>query len=259
METIFNFKSTADLVDLIDYGSMTEIIRSSRAGWTKGITAVDDLLQDLNINIEPKKFQKEFFPTVEGLFYDIGLICSGVPEHWFNPQEDNNGSFLGDEHNSEKDIIRLNVNTTFSSDIPIKVIVERGAAVAVLAYLLERSGRAVSISQYCAISKNNQNFYGSLKIKEANQLLDMNSLSFWLVCPNSFYGCWYRVIESLPNAHKFGVQNGHYGSPEVNYGKDQSDIFLEGLNDNSKTWSRSDSVEWIKKKLESLDIKFNQI
>lgn len=258
MDTILKFKSTADLVDLIDYGSMAEVVKATRSGWSEGVSAVLDLLHSLSLNIEPEKFQKEFFPSIKGLFYDIGLVCSGVPEHWFSPhQTEDSGSFVNNEHNDLKRVINLNINTSFLSNIKDSTIIERGAAVVVLAYLLEQSGRSVSISQYCATTKNNQGFYGSVTLKEANQPLDLEVLAFWLVCPDSFYKCWYRIMENIPNAFKLGILNGQYGVPEINYGKENSDVFLKGINNNTTTWSREDSVNWIKEALVNLNINFN--
>ena len=135
-------------------------------------------------------------------------------------------------------------------------IIERGAITAILAFLLEQSGRAVSITQYCSISKNNHNFYGSLVVKPADRLLDMDLLSFWLVSPDSFRKCWMRVIEGLQNARNLGLVHGMYGNAEPDYGNEFSDIFVKGIRNKTETWSREDSVNWVCDSLEKLGIKY---
>jgi hypothetical protein len=136
-------------------------------------------------------------------------------------------------------------------------MIERGAIVAVLAYLLEQSGRAVSITQYCSIENNNHSFTGSVVLKSADEPLDMDLLAFWLVCPDSFKRCWLRVIESLPNAQFLGVYNGNYGSTISNYGELESDMFVKGITNKNETWTRQDSMDWICSGLKNLKIDFN--
>jgi hypothetical protein len=133
---------------------------------------------------------------------------------------------------------------------------ERGAALTVLAYLLEQSGRAVTITQYCALQKNHHNFSGEVILKSANQPMDIDTLSFWLVNPNSFRCCWMRALESLPHSSSLGIQSGRMGIPNTNHGKESTDVFIPGVINKKETWTREDSVSWICKELQKLKINF---
>jgi hypothetical protein len=257
MDTSIKFESTDDFVDFIDYASMMDVLGSARTGWPEGATAIHDLLQSLSLYIEPEKFWKEFNPSTSGLFFDIGLVCSGRPECWLEPQDaQNRGSYVSTDPDEERRIIRIGYNITTPYNLSKTSIIERGAITAILAYLLEQSGRAVSITQYCSISKNNHNFYGSLVVKPADRQLDMSLLSFWLVSPDSFRKCWMRVIEGLANAKKLGLENGMYGNPEPNYGSELSDVFVKGIRNKTETWTREDSVNWVCNSLDKLQIRY---
>lgn len=259
MDTTIKFESTDEFVDFVDHASMAEILSTARAGWPSGATAIHDLLQRLSLYIEPEKFWKEFNPNVTGMFFDIGLVCAGIPECWLDPQDAfNNGSFMSTEPDEEKPVIRLGINITEPLGASRKDALQKGAIAAIFAYLLEQSGRAVSITQYCSMSKNNHNFYGSVVIKTAEQKLDMDLLSFWLVSPNSFRSCWMRIIESLPNAKQLGVSGGFCGTPNTEYGLEFSDAFIAGAKNKREEWSLDNCVEWLCNGLDKLKIAYIQ-
>lgn len=257
METTVKFESTEDFVDFVDHASMMDVLSSARTGWTEGAIAVHDLLQSLSLYIDPEKFWKEFNPSLSGLFFDIGLVCAGHPECWLEPQDaQNRGSYVSTDPDEERRIINIGYNVTTPYNFSKTSIIERGAITAILAFLLEQSGRAVSITQYCSITKNNHNFYGSLIVKPADKQLDMDLLSFWLVSPDSFRKCWMRVLEGQPNARKLGLDNGMYGTPEPSYGSDLSDVFVRGIRNKTDLWTRQHSVDWVCASLEKLQIRY---
>jgi hypothetical protein len=257
METITKFESTEDFVDFVDHASMMDVLSSARTGWTEGAIAVHDLLQSLSLYIDPEKFWKEFNPSLSGLFFDIGLVCAGHPECWLEPQDaQNKGSYVSTDPDEERRIINIGYNVTTPYNFSKTSIIERGAITAILAYLLEQSGRAVSITQYCSIAKNNHKFYGSLIVKPADKQLDMDLLSFWLVSPDSFRKCWMRVLEGQPNAKKLGLDNGMYGTPEPSYGCELSDVFVKGVRNKTDLWTRQNSVDWVCASLEKLGIRY---
>jgi hypothetical protein len=253
MNAIFNFESTSDLINFIDHGSMQELLAIARSGWPEGLNIISDILQSLPLHINPEKFWKEFNPAITGMFFDVGLVCSGVPECWLQPQDAfNKGSFVSTDPDEERPIIKLGLNSTVPIGYPKAFSIERGAIIAVLAYLLEQSGRSVSITQYCSLSQKNNNFFGSVVLKRADEPLDIDLLAFWLVSPDSFKKCWLRVMENLPNSQV----NGNYGFPICEYGENESDIFIKGISNKQNLWSRNDSVNWIIDNLTKLKISF---
>jgi len=81
-------------------------------------------------------------------------------------------------------------------------------------------------------------------------MIDIDTLAFWLVCPDSFRRCWFRVMETIPNAKSLGAFGPEYGYPVADYGIEDSDVFLPGLR-SAQVWKRDDSIAWICKMLES--------
>lgn len=257
METILKFKSAPDLLDYMEQCSTSGTSKASRAGWPKGVSVIMDILENLPFNVDLERFRKEFNPAFSGLFFDIGLVCSGVPEFWLDPQPSfNSGSFVTNDPDDEKRIIKLGLNSSVLPSISPASIMERGAILTILAFLLEHTGRSVSITQYCAVSKYEHTFMGSAVIKAADEPLDVDLLSYWLVCPDSFRQCWLEIIESLPNAKSFGVSGNKYGYPVIDYGQEESDVFIKGILNEKDNWSRQDSISWICSQLESLDITY---
>jgi hypothetical protein len=256
METILKFNSSQDLLNFIDIHH-PKVHKDCRAGWSKGLAVILDILENLPFNIDLEKFRKEFMSGFSGLFFDVGLVCAGVPEFWLDPQPSyNTGSFVTSDPDEEKKIIRLGLNSTVKQEVSPDSIIERGAVLAVLAYLLEHSGRSVSITQYCAISNYEHSFKGSAVIKPADQPLDLDLLSFWLVSPDSFNNSWIEIIKTLPYSKSFGVNGEKYGYPIIDYGQSESDVFIKGILNEKSVWSRKDSIEWICSELKRLEINY---
>jgi hypothetical protein len=258
MEVILNFDSASDLASLIDHSSMADIWGTARSGAAAEATAVAEILESLNLWLSPEIFRKEFVPATTGLFFDIGLVCSGIPECWVDPQPaDNTGSYPSTDPEDEREIIRLGLNTTVTpSSVKRATIIERGASVIVLAYLLEQSGRLVSITQYNALEKNNYNFYGSVVLKSADQELNVNLLALWLLCPEVFRRSWFKLMAGVPNPGSLGKLKNVTVQPITDYGKTESDIFVSGIQNTDKTWVREDSLAWVLSSLTKLGINY---
>jgi len=258
MEVTLNFDSASDLASLIDRSSLADIWGVARTGAAEEATAVAEILKSLNLWLSPEIFRKEFVPATTGLFFDIGLVCSGIPECWVDPQPaDNTGSYPSTDPEDERKVIRLGLNATvLSSSVKRATIIERGASVIVLAYLLEQSGRPVSITQYCALEKNNYSFYGSVVLKPADQELDVNLLALWLLCPEVFQRSWFKLMASVPNPGTLGKLKNINTYSITDYGKTESDVFVAGIQRTDKTWVREDSLAWVLSSLTKLGINY---
>jgi hypothetical protein len=240
MKTFLEFESTKDIMSLLNYGSMKELHNWAREGWPPGIEAINDLLSEMSLNIE---FKQDIAPAVQGLFFDIGLVCSDIPEHWFTPQPTNRGAFNDSEplENCTPIQIGINIGNSLHSSFSI----ERGAAISVLMmYLVERLKRPVILKQYCSLQTADDLFAGSLLIKSHDGPLDINCLSFW-VCCSGVADCWKRIMEDIPClAHLSTAETTCISKPDVEYGKHNTDIFIS-LNDEKKNWTRKDSITWV--------------
>lgn len=220
-------------------------------GWPVQHTDVLDTIESISQDVGSLTFREEYINSTTGLFFDVGLVCQGKPECWFDLQET-------EERVKGTKIVKIGFNAAVSTGVSIGAITERGAAILVLINLLEQTGRKVELTQYCSLSKGEYTFNGTLVLKTAQQSLDANSLIFWLTCPDSFRRCWFRVMENVPYARRFGCLENKtgiesYGTPVINYGKNESDIFISGI-DCEYTWTRGDSVAWTRNTLQEQGI-----
>jgi hypothetical protein len=255
MNFTLNFKSIQDLVlycrsnkkaytsarrGITEFNTLDtweDTLYAIRNGWPEGLKHVVSAIEDISIQLGSATFKTELIPSIQGLFFDIGLVCSGEPEHWLGEQESYNTV------DSNK-IINIGINATVPAGTQTSTMIERGAAILVLANILELKQYSVSITQYCSIVNNEHTFNGSLILKQAGQALDIDSLTFWLVCPDALRRCWLRVMESAPYSEQIGADGKGYGKPVIDYGSQQSDIFLEGIN-RYKEWDRYSTINWI--------------
>jgi hypothetical protein len=258
MQTIFNFESPDDLLGYVDHYKAVEISKTAEKEISKGVSVVIDLFQKLSIHIDPEKFWKEFFQSTAGMFFDIGLVCAGDPECWFDPQQSfSQGSFASHDPDDERQIIKLGFNATAPLEFSKISLIEKGAAVVVLTYLLEQSGRSVSITQFYGIERNNQQICGSLLIKPADHPLNMEMLLHWLVCPDAIQLFWSEISKRAVNAKNLGILDQKYPFPITDHGMKESDSFIKGLFGKEDNWSQAKSISWIQSELEKLDINFN--
>lgn len=219
-----------------------ETLDTINTGWGKGLKNISIIVEDILAQIGSSVFREDLVPSVAGMFFDVGLVCSGQPECWFNQQT------TDEIINSGQKIVNIGINTSVSAGLSVNACIERGASILALSELLERMNKSVSITQYCSTSNNMHTFQGSLVLKTAGELIDINLLSFWLVCPDAFRRCWFRVLEVLPTAEPLGALGRGYGFPIADYGKDKSDIFIKGIR-SVREWSRTDSLNWIVQEL----------
>lgn len=240
MKTFLEFESTQDIMSLLNYGSMKEHHTWAKQGWPSGIEVINDLLSEVSLKIE---FKQDITPAVQGLFFDIGLVCSDIPEHWFNPQPINRGVF--NESEPIENITPLQIGINIGNSLTSSFSVERGAAISVLIlYLVERFKRPVIIKQFCGVQSTDSTFAGSLIIKQLDESLDINCLSFWLCCP-SVRDCWTRLMEDLFCLREITkLESNSSLKTNLEYGKDTVDIFVS-LNDEKQNWTREDSINWI--------------
>jgi len=250
MKASFEFKSTQELISLLNYGSMEEILSWAQEGWAPGIETINELLGEMSLNIE---FKQDVAPAVQGLFFDIGLVCSDIPEHWFTPQPINQGVFNEYEPLEGEPPIQIGINVkgllTHSS------VAERGAAIVVLVmYLTEKLKRSVTLKQFHSIENLNNSFNGILTVKGHEEQVDLNALSFWLCCPY-IINCWSRIIEDTSCLRDLAGPNPKRAShSNMQYGADTVDIFVT-TNCEQETWTREDSKNWIASVLRSYGVK----
>jgi len=77
---------------------------------------------------------------VVGEFFDIGLVLSGVPETWLDPQFD--------EEQGEKPQIALRIDADFTGGVNSATVIKNSGRIIAMGKILERMGCEVSIDLY---------------------------------------------------------------------------------------------------------------
>lgn len=240
MKASFEFESAEDFVSLLNYRSMEDLLSCIRAGWEPGIKVINELLDEMSLNIE---FKQDIAPAVQGLFFDIGLVCSDIPEHWFAPQPIGRGQFNNPDPLEGEAPIQIGVN--LGGLLSQASAIEKGAAIAVLImYLIERLKRPVMLKQFYGFETTTKSFLGSALIKKEDEELNIEALSFWLCCPK-VENLWTRIIEDTPCLREaVSLDQKNKFKPNVQYGKQGMDIFIS-TNSEKENWTREDSKSWI--------------
>lgn len=256
MEVVVNFDSARDLASAVDFSSMTDLLEDTKYAAAKEAIAIAEILKSLDLYLSPEIFRKEFVPNTTGLFFDIGLVCSGIPECWVTPKPaGNTGAFPSIEPEDERKVYKLGLNTVDSYlKLNQSEVIERRASLLVLAYLLQQSGRPVEVIHYSAFQENNYNLYGSVVFKHAYEELDFSQLNLWRACSEAFQFVWDKLMLGVPKVGALGNLKKVNVYPITDYGKIESDVFVSEIHKSDKPWSREDSLNWVLAALIKLNI-----
>ena len=109
---------------------------------------------------------------VTGQFYDIGLVLTGVPEAWLEPEIEE----------QSKPQVELVINGTFPDGTNLDLIVKNAGRVLGMAKVLEDHGVEVKIKQVLSISNYNSsnreaNLYVMVDIKDYDEPLNYKKCS----------------------------------------------------------------------------------
>ena len=94
------------------------------------------------------------------------------------------------------------------------------------------------------MEQNRDKIQVEIVLKQEGQPLDLDSLAFWLVCPDAFRRLIFRWIEEHPQFHRI---KGSYGWPDVDW-TPEGDIRMPAIR-SGETWSDSQTKDWIIKTL----------
>lgn len=113
----------------------------------------------------------EYFYDTEGLFFDVGEVLTGTPEHWLNVIET--------EGHQNRRIITIFINITTAWNVSKETYLLKGASVIKLTELLELNGYGVNIiALESTRNKTDDYFEMSVKLKDSTQALDFERLSY---------------------------------------------------------------------------------
>lgn len=144
-----------------------------------------------------KKYQEElknYRFDVVGEFFDIGLVLTGVPEHWLEPEYEE----------VEKPKVDLIINASFPDSTDLDGIVKNAGKVLAIAKILEDHGVMVGIKAVTG----GKNFMNGDKYTEAlfettvkgyDEPLNYTKCSS-IITPTYLRRGWFRMVEQVANS-----------------------------------------------------------
>lgn len=108
-------------------------------------------------------------------------------------------------------IVNITKLFNYHAGIASETIIDESIKVLQIVKKLEAQGYSVNVNVAFGSSKNGRNIAASIRIKNANERLNVSKLAFPMVHPSMLRRLMFRYIEVTPNATKGYV--GGYGTP----------------------------------------------
>ena len=108
-------------------------------------------------------------------------------------------------------IVNITKLFNYHAGITSETIIDESIKVLQIVKKLEAQGYSVNVNVAFGSSKNGRNIAASIRIKNANERLNVSKLAFPMVHPSMLRRLMFRYIEVTPNATKGYV--GGYGTP----------------------------------------------
>ena len=108
-------------------------------------------------------------------------------------------------------IVNITKLFNYHAGITSETIIDESIKVLQMVKKLESQGYSVNVNVAFGSSKNGRNIAASIRIKNANERLNVSKLAFPMVHPSMLRRLMFRYIEVTPNATKGYV--GGYGTP----------------------------------------------
>lgn len=208
-----------------------EALKLARNGWSEGREKVKALSSQILDKVTALVERPELTYDVTGSDFDMGLLMSGAPEHWYtieNRIEEGKGTR----------ILKVVVNMSASAMIDKDMIIARGAVSAALIEALEYSGFRCEVWVVEKAGGYGYNLATYACVKQADQQLDMDRLSFACVHPASLRRIVFAVAEADDKFMEF--HDSGYGSPQDVPQEQRGDIYFKHMMGREPQW---DSVE----------------
>lgn len=224
------------------------------AGWPEGAAKIRSYTDRWIPRLASLVSLPTYSPDLTGEFFDVGVLMSGEPEHWYAPEvSDTAISGAGVVH-------RVVVNLSASSCIDAPELVRRGAAVAALVAVLEATGAAVEVV-VCAViaapGDSSRTCDISLVLKQSSDALDLDRLALVAVHPAGLRRIWFRLWESLLTDEQrdaYDVRlNGGYGQPADRPTDERGDVYSPAMSRNAGAFITDAGAElWVMEQLRQL-------
>lgn len=197
------------------------------AGWPDGVGRVKRFSERLISALASKVALPEYYPEVTGEFFDVGVLMSGEPEHWYQ-REDSPTTI-----DQAGRIYRVVLNLGASALIDADCLARRGAAAAAVVQLLELSGRTCELIAVGTSVRGEKGLAVSVTLKAANDSLDLDRLALVAIHPAGLRRLWFRLFEQLAtDAERDALgmrEGGGYGAPRDVAEAERGDIYSPAM------------------------------
>ena len=170
-----------------DFNHASELARN---GWPDGLKKIERALEDI-----------EAMPVMEplpvfdvcGEAFNLDAVLTGQPENmfYFMPQESN-----------KPRIVQIAFNFVYSAGVPANDIIDRGAAIASAVNDIENQGMRVELFAYCATRNNRKTSSCFIKLKDAEQPLELERVVFAVAHPSMLRRLWFKYAEQHEDFEK---------------------------------------------------------
>lgn len=233
-----------------------EAIKLANEGWPQGTKSIKDMATPMFNHVSKMIERVEVNHDIEGHAIDVARFVDGEPEAWLKFE-----NVIQEAENGHR-MIRIAFNVSVSAGVNTEVIIRKGAAAAALVELLEYAGHRVELI-VCHSAKN----YGGdtteeyIRLKEFDQNLDINVLSFALAHPAMLRCLVFSVNEQYPmeTVRAMGYRRSDtYGRPTDIPEENQGDIYIGKSYGEDRQWDTPESAEaWVIDNLKKQGISLN--
>lgn len=238
-------------LDFTGVTSYQQAINLAKNGWIEGAQKIANASKKLVDQLSTKIERMEFNYNVEGIMFDVGLVCDGIPECWIEPH------YTKVESDSNH-LVRIMVNRGALGNRATSEIECRGIAIAAFIECLELSGKNVELS-ICFPAMDDRGNMTTLivKIKDFDQRLDIDKVAFMLAHPASHRCLKFRWIELLPTKfYKTIIHNYGYTTDLNSDQQKEYDIYFSSIEAYFRYSSQETMEQWIENQLKKQGVTF---
>ncbi len=202
--------------------TMDEALNLAEFGWKEGLEQIEKALDE--ISAEPYQEPAPVF-DVQGEAFNLDAVLQGQPE---------NMMFFMNQDSNKPRVISMAFNFSHGCSVPAEEIMKRGAAIASSVNDIESAGIRVELFAYKVTIKGRRNrgFFRTkalIKIKDADQPLELERLCFAAAHPSMLRRLWFRLAEQF-GKREFGQRFGEtYGSSTDLQASEVDELGLENV------------------------------
>ena len=209
---------------------------------TDYVRAVEYVSEDISHAIQPV----EYVPDFTGVYFDVGLVVAGEPEHWFQQSPI-------DSINRKR--CRLVINNTASAGVSSEVIANRGKALFSLAASLDMAGISTSVELVYAARKGRGDLYEYwVKLKEYGSHPDYSLAAYAIGHTAAFRRLAFAAFEkdtSIDSLYPEAV------ATDTDSDDSTSVVYLDRMYYGESQWESDEKcLAWVRERLEAMGVQF---